>query len=74
MPDPADRLRRRQQILPVLKGLSEKAASEPMTAEEEQALAQMAVLSGATTHAEIRSFLQNLNNRVFSTFIQQAYQ
>lgn len=71
MPDDR-RLRARIQLIPNLRGLNE-SASTPSTPQEQQALAQMALLSGVpANNTQIRQFIGTLNNRIYSTYIRGA--
>lgn len=66
-----DRLRRRVQPIPNMEGIADKAVQEPMTLQEEEGLAQMALISGVpATNTPIRNFLQGLNNRAFGQIVQ----
>ena len=65
-------LRDRVQLIPNMEGLNDKSASEPATPTEMEALAQMALLSGAPANNQaVSSFLKAVSNTTLTASIQQ---
>lgn len=65
-------LRDRVQLIPNMEGLNDKAASEPSTGSEQEALAQMALLSGAPANNQaVSGFLRAVSNTTLTASIQQ---
>lgn len=70
---PVRALRDRVQLVPNMQGLGDKSASEPMSPQESEALAQMAAISGVTlSNAAIRQFLQTVSNSTLTSSIQSV--
>lgn len=60
------------QLIPNMEGLNDKSASEPMQPVEQEALAQMALLSGTPTdNQSVSSFLQLVSNTTLTASIQR---
>lgn len=68
-------LRDRVQLIPNMEGLGDKSASDPVTREEEEGLAQMALLSGSPAdNNSVSGFLRLVSNTVLTGSIQRYQQ
>lgn len=65
-------LRDRVQLIPNMEGLNDKSATELSSPVEQEALAQMALLSGTPTdNSSVSSFLRLVSNTTLTASVQR---